>query len=94
MTPIVFEILKRENPAIWLNESIFAFNHTHLKLHCQSVALTDMKLHAKNELYTSISFWGIKVLKASLGMPGHAWPHPTYFHRYEAACTKSTLYLI
>ena len=77
MTPIVFEILKRENPAIWLNESIFAFNHTHLKLHCQSVALIDMKLHAKNELYTSISFWGIKVLKASLGMPGHAWAHPT-----------------
>ena len=22
-----------------------------------------------------ISFWDIKVLKACLGMPGHAWPH-------------------
>ena len=30
-----------------------------------------MKLHAQNQLYTSISFWDIKDLKASLGMPDH-----------------------
>ena len=28
----------------------------HLKLHYQFVALIDMKLHAQNQLYTSISF--------------------------------------
>ena len=33
-----------------------------------------MKLHAQNQLYTSISFWDSKVLKASLGMHGHVWP--------------------
>ena len=69
----VFEILKFKNPAIWLAKSIFAFNH--LKVHDQFVALIDMKLHAQNQLYTSISFLDIEVLKASLGMPGHAWPH-------------------
>ena len=68
--------LKLKNPAIWLAESIVTFNHAHLKLHDQSVALIDMKLHAQNQLYTSITFWDIKVLKASFGMPGHAWPHP------------------
>ena len=30
-----------------------------------------MKLHAQNQLYTSIIFWDITVLKASLGMPDH-----------------------
>ena len=41
----------------------------------------------------------IKVLKASLHMLGHTWPHPPKFtwsiynfNIYEAACTKSTLY--
>ena len=79
ITPTVFDILKLKNSAIWLVESIFAFNHAHLKLHDQFVALIDMKLHAQNKLYTSISFRDIKVLKASLGMPGHAWPHPPKF---------------
>ena len=85
ITPIVFE-----TPAIWLAKSIFAF-----------VALIDMKLHAQNELYTSISFWDIKVLKASLGMLGHASTHPPkltllihHFNRYETAWTKSTFYLL
>ena len=76
-------------------------DHANLKLHDQFAALTDMKLHAQNQLYTSISFWDIKVLKASLSMPGHAWQHPPKltwslcdFNRYEAACKKSTLYLL
>ena len=75
ITPIVFEILKFKNLAIWFAKSIFVFNHAHLKLHDQIVALIDMKLHAQNQLYTSISFQDIKVLNDSLGMPGHAWPH-------------------
>ena len=79
ITPTVFDMLKLKNSAIWLVESIFAFNHAHLKLHYQFAALIDMKLHAQNQLYTSISFRDIKVLKASLGMPGHAWPHPPKF---------------
>ena len=96
--PIVFEILKLKNPAIWLAKSIFAFNYAHLKLHSQLAALIDVKLHAQNQLYTSISFWDIKVLKASLGMSGHSWPHPPNFtksiynfNRYETAHKKSTL---
>ena len=76
VTQLVFETLKFKNPAIWLAKNIFAFNHAHLKLHNQFLALIDMKMHAQNQLYTSISFLDIKVLKASLGMPGHAWPHP------------------
>ena len=32
------------------------YDHAHLKLHDQFVALIDMKLHAQNQLYTSISF--------------------------------------
>ena len=56
ITPIVFEILKLENLAIWLAKSISAFNHDQLKLHDQSVALIDMKLHAQNQLYTSFNF--------------------------------------
>ena len=67
---IVVEISKLKNPAIWLAESIFAFNHSHPKLHDQFEALINMKMHAQNQLYTSISFWDIKVLKASLVMPG------------------------
>ena len=78
-------------------ESIFAFNHAHLKLHDQFAAFTDMKLHAQNQLHTSISFWDAKVLKASLGIPGHAWPHPPNitslicsFNRYVSAYKKLT----
>ena len=56
ITPIVFEILKLENLAIWLAKSISAFNHDQLKLHDQSVTLIDMKLHAQNQLYTSFNF--------------------------------------
>ena len=90
-----------KNPAIWLTESIFAFNHAHLQLHDQFVALIDMKLHAQNQLYISISFWDIKILKDSLSMPRHAWAHPPKlktsiynFNRYEVACTKATLHLL
>ena len=75
-------------------------DHAHLNLHDQSVTLIDMKLHAQNQLYTSISFWDIKVSKVSLGMRWHAWPHSPKltwsiynFNRYEVACKKSTLYL-
>ena len=56
ITPIVFEILKFENPAILLADSIFAFNHACLKLHDQFVALIAMKLNAHNQHYTSIIF--------------------------------------
>ena len=56
LTPIVFEILNLKNPAIWSAERIFAFNHSHLELHDQFVALIDMKLHKQNQLYPSISF--------------------------------------
>ena len=66
-------------------------DHAHLKSHGQFLALIDMKLHAQNQLYTFISHWDIKVLKDSLGMPGHTWPHPPKltwliynFNRYEA----------
>ena len=34
-----------------------------------------MKLHAQNQPYSCFSFWDLKVLIASLGMPWHAWPH-------------------
>ena len=61
-------------------------DYAHLKLHDQFVALTDMKLHAPNQLYTSICFWD-KILKASMGLPGHD------FNWYETTCTKSTLYV-
>ena len=73
--PVVFEILELKNPATRLAEIIFAFNHPHLKLHHQFVVLIDMKLHAQNQLYASISFWDIKVLKTSLGMPGYDHTH-------------------
>ena len=56
ITPRVFEISKLKNHAIRLADSIFTFNYAHLKLYDQFVALIDMKLHAKNQLYTSISF--------------------------------------
>ena len=52
-------------------------DHTHLNLHNQFIPFTDMKLYVQNQLGTSFSFWVLKVLIASLGMPGHAWPHPS-----------------
>ena len=45
-------------------------DYAHLKLHDQFVALADMKLHAPNQLYTSICFLH-NILKVSLGFPGH-----------------------
>ena len=57
-----------------------------------------MKLHAQNQLYTSMNFSDVKVLKGSLGMPGHTQLnlHDQFINlnRYEVAWTKSTLYLI
>ena len=98
LTLKIFETLKPKNPAIWLADSISTFNHAQLKLHDQFVALTDMKMKAQNQLYTSIGFWDIKVVKASLGMPGHTSSHPPKitqsicnFNRYELACKKSNL---
>ena len=41
-----------------------------------------MKLHAQNQLYTSISFLDIKVFKASLGMPDH-----THLNLYDQFIT-------
>ena len=90
VSPIVLEIIKFKNSAIWLAKSIFALNHAHLKLHDQFVVLTDMKLHlhnqfitlinkklhAKNQLYTFLSFWDFKALIPSLGMNGHNWSCP------------------
>ena len=93
-----FETLKPKNPAIWLADSIFTFNHAHLKLHDEFVALIDMKMKAQNQLYTSIGFWDIKVVKASSGMPGHTSSHPPKitqsicsFNRHEPACKKFNL---
>ena len=79
ITPIV-EILQLKNPVIWLAKSIFPFNHAHLQLYDQFVALIDLKLQAKNQLYTSISFWKIKVLKASFwGALGHYPQNEIFF---------------
>ena len=36
-------------------------DHTHLKSQQQFVAFIDVNLYAKNQLYTSNSFWEIKV---------------------------------
>ena len=69
-----------------LNGTPLSFNSlSHLKLHDQFLALTDMKLHAKNQLYTSISFWDIKVLKVSLGMPDS-----THLNLHNLFITKNT----
>ena len=46
---IVFEIYVSK-------DSLGMPDHAHLKLDDQFVALIDMKLHAQNQLYTSISF--------------------------------------
>ena len=68
ITPIVFEILKLKNPAIWLTENIFAFSHAHLKFSWSICSFNRYEVaRTKSTLYI-ISFWAIKVLKASLGM--------------------------
>ena len=41
-----------------------------------------MKLHAQNQLYTSIRFWDLKVLIASLGMPDST--HVKLHHQFVA----------
>ena len=91
VTPPVLEILYMPTYVSYMPD------YANLKSHDQFVALTDMKLHASNQLYTPICFWD-KILKASLGFPGNVWPHPPKltwliynFNRYEATCTKSTL---
>ena len=83
----------------WLDMSGMP-GHTYLNLHDQVITLIDMKLYAQNRLYTSFSFWDLKALIASLGMPGHDWHHYCKmtssicsFNRYVPACKKSTLYL-
>ena len=67
-SPTVFEVYKFQKP-LWAYLGMP--DHTHLKLHDQFAALIDMKLHAQYQPYTSISFWDIKVLKASFGMLDH-----------------------
>ena len=57
-------------------------DHTYLNLHNQFITLIDMKLHEQNELYTSFSFWDLKVLIASLGMPENAQLKP--HHQFVA----------
>ena len=98
ITLILFEILKFKKPENWLAESIFAVNHAHLKLHDQFAALIDMKLQAKNQLYTSITVFEIskfsKTLWAELGIPDHTHLSIHNLNKYEAACTKSTSHLL
>ena len=50
-------------------------DYTHLKLYNQFIASIGMKSHASNQLYASNCFWD-KILKATLGLPGHIWLHP------------------
>ena len=71
-TPKVFEIHKFQKP-LWA--CLGMSDHAHLKLHDQFVALINMKLHAQNQK-PPLVFEMLKVLKSSLGIPGHAWPHP------------------
>lgn len=73
MPPIVSEKLKLQ--ILQSDKRILAFKHTYLKLHDQFVSLLDMKLQAQKQLYTTISFWDIKVLKISLTVVGHTEPH-------------------
>ena len=59
-----------------------------------------MKLHAQNQLYTSISFWDLKVLIASLGMSWDTWPThvkfatliDTYLHAKNQLYTSSSFW--
>ena len=46
-------------------------DHTHLNLHNEFITLTNMKLHAQNQLYTFFSYGDLKVLIVPLGMLGH-----------------------
>ena len=55
------------------------YDYIHLKLYDQFIVLIDMKLHAPNQLYTSICFRD-KILKTSLGLPGNVWPHHLNLH--------------
>ena len=65
ISPFVFEI-KLWNP-LWACLSMY--DNTHLNLHNQFETLIDMKLHAQKQLYTSLCFWDLKVLRF-----GDAWP--------------------
>ena len=76
-TTTVFETYKFQKP-LW--PCLGMPDNAHLKLHDQSVALINMKFHAQNQLYTSISFWDFKALKSSLGIPGYAWHGPDHTH--------------
>ena len=61
------------------------YDHTHLNLQNQFITLTDMKLHAQNQLYTSFSFLDLQVLIASLAcmsMPDHT--HLISHHQFVA----------
>ena len=58
-------------------------DHTHLNLHEQLITEIDMKLHAQNQLYTSFSFWDLKVLISSLGMPDPTHANLTH-HQFAA----------
>ena len=62
--PTFFEIYKIRKP-LWACLVMPILN----RMTSLFVALKDMKLHAQNHFYTSIIFWDIKVLKASLGIP-------------------------
>ena len=76
-------------------------DHTHLNLLDQFIPLIDTKLHAQNQLYNFFSSWDIKVLIASLDMPGQPSPHlckitpsVSSFNWYVPVCKKLTLYLL
>ena len=56
--PLVFEILNFQQP-LWACLDIL--DPTHVKLHHLFVALIDMYLHSKNQLYTSNSLRHVKV---------------------------------
>ena len=60
-------------PPAWYITFIYAWLCSS-KITYQLVALIDMKLHAPNQLYTSIYFWD-KFLKASFSLPGHVRSH-------------------
>ena len=62
--PTFFEIYKIRKP-LWAGLVMPILN----RMTSLFVALLDMKLHARNYFYNFISFWDIKVLKVSLGIP-------------------------
>ena len=75
-------------------------DRNYLNLHDQFTRLIYMKLHAQNQLYTSISFWDLKVLIASLGMSWDTWPThvkfaaliDTYLHAKNQLYTSSSFW--